>query len=87
MTQLVYSDGVATVSVFIEPDAGAGAAEGPGAASPDAVPGGTRLGSANLFTLVRSGHRVTAMGEVPPRTVEMIARAMGPAPVADASAR
>jgi sigma-E factor negative regulatory protein RseB len=87
VTQLVYSDGVATVSVFIEPDAGSAGPAGPGAGSPAAVPGGTRLGSANLYTLVRSGHRVTAMGEVPARTVEMIARAMGPAPVADASTR
>jgi sigma-E factor negative regulatory protein RseB len=84
VTQLVYSDGVATVSVFIEPDAGPA---GAGAASATAVPGGTRLGSANLFTLVQSGYRVTAMGEVPARTVEMIARAVGPVPVADARAR
>jgi sigma-E factor negative regulatory protein RseB len=84
VTQLVYSDGAATVSVFIEPDAGAGGA-GPGSATDG--PGGTRLGSASVYTLVRSGHRVTAMGEVPARTVEMIARAMGPAPVADARAR
>jgi len=82
VTQLVYSDGVATVSVFIEPGAGPG--PDAVAASPTAVPGGTRLGSASLYTLVRSGHRVTAMGEVPAHTVEMIARAMGPAAVADA---
>jgi sigma-E factor negative regulatory protein RseB len=84
VTQLVYSDGAATVSVFIEPDAGA---DGPGAGAATEGPGGTRLGSASVFTLVRSGHRVTAMGEVPAPTVEMIARAMGPAPVADARAR
>jgi sigma-E factor negative regulatory protein RseB len=65
---LVYSDGIASVSVFV------GAA---GEDSEDAE-GPSRIGAANAYTTNVSGHMVTAMGEVPADTVRMIARSMRP---------
>ena len=63
---LVYSDGLATVSVFVE--------------SPDAeteVAGGlSRIGSANAFSFEFSGRQITAVGEVPAVTVESIATSL-----------
>ena len=60
---LVYSDGLATVSVFVE--------------SPDSeteVAGGlSRIGSTNAFSFEFSGRQITAVGEVPAVTVESIA--------------
>jgi sigma-E factor negative regulatory protein RseB len=65
VTHLVYSDGVATVSVFIQTlvfhDA------------PTQVATGTaQVGSSSAFTSVRSGHKYVALGEVPPATVRLI---------------
>ena len=67
-THLVVSDGVAAVSVFVERPA------------PGRVPrvGYGRLGAAAAYTTVVEGHQVTAVGEVPPRTVEAIARQVVP---------
>ncbi len=60
---LVYSDGIASVSVFIEePER-----------SSDQLQGVTRIGAASAFSTMVGGFQVTAMGEVPPITVEMIA--------------
>lgn len=60
---LVYSDGLATVSVFIaDPKS-----------TPEVAAGHTRVGSANAFSLSLDGRQVTAVGEVPRRTVESIA--------------
>lgn len=60
---LVYSDGLASVSVFIEP------------ADPHAQPmkGLAQVGAAFAFSRALDGHQVTAVGEVPPVTVEAIA--------------
>jgi sigma-E factor negative regulatory protein RseB len=66
--QLVYSDGLASVSVFIE--AAQVVAERPG--------GAATMGAANAFTTTRDGHLITAVGEVPVRTVERIARSTAP---------
>lgn len=63
---LVYSDGVASVSVFVEP---AGARK-------DSLDGASRIGAANAYTAEVDGHQVTAVGEVPAETVRMIARSM-----------
>lgn len=63
---LVYSDGVASVSVFVEP------AE----ASNEELSGLSRLGAAHAFTITRNGQQITAVGEVPPGTVERIARSL-----------
>lgn len=60
---LVYSDGLASVSVFIEPRT-AEAAQMHGLA---------RLGAAFAFSRDLDGHQVTAVGEVPAATVEAIA--------------
>jgi sigma-E factor negative regulatory protein RseB len=60
---LVYSDGLASVSVFIEP------------ADPQAEPirGLAKVGAAFAFSRALDGHQVTAVGEVPPVTLEAIA--------------
>ena len=62
-THLVYSDGLASVSVFI--DSGAEVSE--------AADGFMSMGAANSYTRNVDGTLVTAMGEVPPRTVKKIA--------------
>ena len=63
---LVYSDGLATVSVFIEdPETEAEVTEG-----------FSRVGSANAYSLTLSGRKVTAMGEVPRQTVRIIATSL-----------
>jgi sigma-E factor negative regulatory protein RseB len=60
---LVYSDGLASVSVFIEPS------------DPQAQPmkGLAKVGAAFAFSRAMDGHQVTAVGEVPPVTLEAIA--------------
>lgn len=67
-THLVVTDGVATVSVFVETPA------------LGRVPrvGSGRIGAAAAYTTVVEGHQVTAVGEVPARTVEAIARQVVP---------
>jgi sigma-E factor negative regulatory protein RseB len=74
---LVYSDGLATVSVFIrEP-------------RPGQVPAGgtSRSGVASAFTTVVDGHEVTAVGEVPTRTLKAIANSLRPAAATPDEAR
>jgi sigma-E factor negative regulatory protein RseB len=63
VAHLVFTDGVASVSVFVEPR------------KPDARPaeGAARVGSSSAFSTVVDGHQVTAVGEVPPNTVQFIA--------------
>jgi len=63
---LVYSDGLATVSVFIE------ARE----TKADVGEGFSNVGSTNAFSLTLRGRKVTAMGEVPPQTVRTIASSL-----------
>jgi sigma-E factor negative regulatory protein RseB len=67
---LVYSDGLATVSVFIDM----------AVAASDQVQGLSMIGAANAYSVMRAGLLITAMGEVPPRTVERLAMAMEPEP-------
>ena len=66
---LVVSDGLASVSVFIE---------GPPAPPRRATEGQGRVGSAFAYSRVVAGHQVTAVGEVPPQTVEFIASGVSP---------
>jgi len=66
---MVYSDGLASVSVFVEP------AE----ATDSELSGLSRMGAAHAFTLILEGRQITAVGEVPPHTVQRIARALRPA--------
>ena len=65
-THILYSDGLANVSVFIAP-AGDKVTKGP-----------ARVGGSNSYSAVFDGHSVTAVGEVPPITVEQIATTMRP---------
>ncbi len=63
VAHLVFTDGVASVSVFVEPrKRDARPAEGP-----------ARVGSSSAFSTVVDDHQVTAVGEVPPNTVKFIA--------------
>ncbi|MDE2296071.1 MAG: MucB/RseB C-terminal domain-containing protein, partial [Gammaproteobacteria bacterium] len=71
---LVYSDGLATVSLFVEPRP---AAKGPGgAAARPPMQGLARLNAGFAFSTVVAGHQVTAVGEVPAETVEFIAHSV-----------
>ena len=80
-SHLVYSDGLATVSVFVEaqpteaPGAGVAAAAGPVPAEPP-MQGLARVGSGFAYSTVVQGHQVTAVGEVPAQTVEFIAHSV-----------
>ena len=64
VTHILFSDGLANVSVFIAPQ-GSVITEGP-----------SRVGGSNSYSVIRDGHRVTAVGEVPAMTVEQIATTM-----------
>jgi sigma-E factor negative regulatory protein RseB len=63
---LVYTDGLASVSVFLDADA----------AESEQVEGLTTMGASNAYTLMNDGFLVTAMGEVPAETVRRIASSM-----------
>jgi sigma-E factor negative regulatory protein RseB len=72
---LVFSDGLASVSVFVEVGRDQRAAQ----VSDDAA----TIGSSSAYSTVVQGYRVTAVGEVPPDTVRAIAqsiRTAGPEP-------
>jgi sigma-E factor negative regulatory protein RseB len=74
---LVFTDGVASVSVFVEIQQSAP----PGS---QAVAEAATVGSSSAFSTVVDGHKVTAVGEVPPATVQFIAtqvKAGGSAPL------
>ena len=63
VTHILFSDGLANVSVFI---AVSGDADGP-----------SRMGSSNSFSVSGDqGYHITAVGEVPAATVEQIATTM-----------
>jgi sigma-E factor negative regulatory protein RseB len=76
---LVYSDGVATVSVFVEaePPTKPAAEETPSSPPPPPpMEGLARVGSGFAFSTTVQGHQVTAVGEVPAQTVEFIAHSV-----------
>lgn len=77
-THLVYSDGLATVSVFVEAqrDAKVSTADKPGPVPEAPMHGLARVGSGFAFSTVVQGHQVTAVGEVPAQTVEFIAHSV-----------
>jgi sigma-E factor negative regulatory protein RseB len=83
-THLVYSDGLATVSVFVEaprdeksgPEAKPGPDARPSPAPEPPMQGLARVGSGFAFSTVVQGHQVTAVGEVPAQTVEFIAHSV-----------
>jgi sigma-E factor negative regulatory protein RseB len=72
---LIFSDGLAAISVFIEP--------GPPSAGPR-PPESSSMGSANTYSTSVQGHVVTAIGEVPAATVREIANSVGPVPATPA---
>lgn len=61
--QMVYSDGLATVSVFVEK----------GVAEEQRLSGHSRMGSVNAYGVRIDDHQVTVVGEVPLDTVKYIA--------------
>jgi len=72
---LVFTDGLASVSVFVEAQFKAPTDQPPVAES-------ARVGSSSAFSTVIDGHKVTAVGEVPPATVRFIVNSVkqGPGP-------
>jgi sigma-E factor negative regulatory protein RseB len=60
---LVFADGLATISVFLERLEG----------DPPLLQGSSQLGSMNAFGTVMEGHQVLVVGEVPAATVQRIA--------------
>jgi sigma-E factor negative regulatory protein RseB len=64
---MVFTDGLASVSVFVETHVSGGAA---GEVSEMRA---ARVGSSSAFSTVVDGRKVTAVGEVPPTTVRFIA--------------
>lgn len=63
--QLLFSDGVATVSAFVAP-----------ADVPKPLIGGTTMGAVNAFGRTAGKYHITVVGEVPAVTARMIARHM-----------
>lgn len=72
---LVFTDGLASVSVFVEPQRPPRAGEAP-------LPEAAAVGSSSAFTTVIDGHKITAVGEVPPDTVRLIATQLKAEPLA-----
>lgn len=69
VTHLVFTDGIATVSVFIQTQTIR--------SSPNQVRAGmAQVGSASAFASIQSGHKFVALGEVPPATVRFIIDAL-----------
>lgn len=66
--QRVYSDGIATVSVFIEASAD----------GKKSLSGTSRMGAVSAFGTVIDGHQVTVVGEVPLDTVRTIGESLVP---------
>ena len=64
LTHIMYSDGLANVSAFIE------------AAGDDGAVKRERLGGSNSYSFVRDDWRITVVGEVPAVTVERIAQSL-----------
>jgi sigma-E factor negative regulatory protein RseB len=77
-THLVYSDGLATVSVFVEAqrEPNSGTDDKPRAPAEPPMQGLARVGSGYAFSTMVQGHQVTAVGEVPAQTVETIAHSV-----------
>ena len=64
VTHIMFSDGLADVSVFIAP------------ASGELAEGASTIGGSNSYSATVDGHEVTAIGEVPAATVRQIATSM-----------
>jgi sigma-E factor negative regulatory protein RseB len=64
VTHIVYSDGLAAVSVFV------------GMRSQETIAERSRIGSSSSYSTLRDDHQITAVGEVPQETVQRIALSM-----------
>jgi sigma-E factor negative regulatory protein RseB len=65
---LVYSDGLAMVSIYVEKlDK-----------QPDIVVGASNFGGINTYAVYTSGYQITAVGEVPKITVKLMADSVEP---------
>ena len=62
--QMIYTDGLASLSIFIERQTGA------------THQGGTSMGAVNAFIRILNDHSVTAIGEVPALTVKEVAESI-----------
>jgi sigma-E factor negative regulatory protein RseB len=62
VTQMVFSDGLSAISIFIEPNDG----------DEDDVDGLSSRGAVNLYHKVVDKNLITVVGEVPPRTVMLV---------------
>jgi sigma-E factor negative regulatory protein RseB len=62
VTQIVYSDGLSAISIFIEPND----------ADADDIDGLSSRGAVNLYHKVMDQNLITVVGEVPPRTVMQV---------------
>jgi len=69
--QLVYTDSLAAVSVFIEKTS-------EGGETGNLVEGATSMGAVNALGRVLDGHHVTVVGEVPAKTIIMIGNSLEP---------
>ena len=68
---LVFTDGLASVSVFVE-----STTQSPPFKGDEPVDESARVGSSSAFSTVVDGHKITAVGEVPPTTVRFIANSV-----------
>jgi sigma-E factor negative regulatory protein RseB len=66
---IVYSDGLATISVFVEQLKD----------KTDSLEGFTAVGAVNTYSRLNNNYQVTVVGEVPPLTVRQIAGSVVPA--------
>jgi sigma-E factor negative regulatory protein RseB len=73
---LVFTDGLASVSVFVE----AATSQPSQATSDEPMDESARVGSSSAFSTVIDGHKITAVGEVPPATVRFIANSVQAGP-------
>ena len=62
---MVYSDGLATVSVYVEP-----------ALQADAIQGPLQMGAMNAYGRALDGYQAIVVGEVPAAAVEQIAQSL-----------
>jgi sigma-E factor negative regulatory protein RseB len=80
VSHLVFSDGMASVSVFVEIETKSSEPTDEQTVTEESA----RLGSSSVYSTTMGGRKVTAVGEVPPATVRSIASSFssqGPTPV------
>ena len=65
--QMVYTDGLASLSVFVEP-----------LGDHEPLDGFSVMGAVNAYGLIIDDHQITVVGEVPPETVEAVAKSVAP---------